>query len=155
MTDLATYGIIDIMKKCFECEKTEDQIEIHDHHVVPRSMGGVKTIPLCYVCHAIVHDRSAVSIKELTKAALQNKKSRGYRVGTLPFGFTSEEDGKLVEDTTEQAIIQLVHAARNPVGGRRAAWRIIAEQLNANGYTNRLGNSWTKQNTYNVFRNRV
>jgi hypothetical protein len=37
---------------CFECGCDEN---IHDHHVVPKSKGGTKTIPLCSNCHSIVH----------------------------------------------------------------------------------------------------
>ena len=29
------------MKKCFECEATED---LQEHHVVPKSRGGTKTV---------------------------------------------------------------------------------------------------------------
>jgi hypothetical protein len=40
------------MKTCFECgrEATEN------HHVIPKSLGGTKTIPLCTICHMKVHD---------------------------------------------------------------------------------------------------
>lgn len=36
---------------CFECGKPAE----HRHHVVPRSLGGTKTIPLCTPCHRKVH----------------------------------------------------------------------------------------------------
>jgi 5-methylcytosine-specific restriction endonuclease McrA len=39
--------------KCFECGSTEN---IHYHHVVPKSKGGTQMIPLCAICHSIVHD---------------------------------------------------------------------------------------------------
>lgn len=39
------------MKKCFEC----GEIATEDHHVIPRVMGGTKTIPLCTQCHMKVH----------------------------------------------------------------------------------------------------
>lgn len=38
--------------KCFECESDK---EIQQHHVIPKSLGGIKTIPLCLSCHNIVH----------------------------------------------------------------------------------------------------
>tara|TARA_R110000803_G_scaffold94110_10_gene161632 strand:- start:1995 stop:2321 length:327 start_codon:yes stop_codon:yes gene_type:complete len=40
-------------KTCFECGSTEN---IEKHHVVPRSKGGKKTIPLCARCHDKVHE---------------------------------------------------------------------------------------------------
>ena len=42
------------MKKCFECEATED---VQEHHVVPASRGGTQTIPLCSSCHGKAHGR--------------------------------------------------------------------------------------------------
>ena len=139
------------MKKCFECEKTEDQIEVHDHHVVPRSMGGVKTIPLCYVCHAIVHDRSAVSIKELTKAALQNKKSRGERVGTIPYGFKMGEGSKLVECPHAQDVLSMVRNFR----ADKMTWDQITIELNTQGIYNRKGQPWNKSNLWQCCKNKI
>ena len=40
--------------KCFECEATKD---LQEHHVVPRSRGGTKTITLCHSCHMKAHGR--------------------------------------------------------------------------------------------------
>jgi hypothetical protein len=42
---------------CFECSSDQD---IHQHHVVPKSRGGTKTIPLCRYCHHLVHDMSVL-----------------------------------------------------------------------------------------------
>jgi hypothetical protein len=44
------------MKKCYECETTED---LQEHHVVPRSRGGIKTVTLCYECHMKAHGRDS------------------------------------------------------------------------------------------------
>ena len=49
-------------KICFECGKPSDI----DHHVIPRSKGGTKTVPLCNKCHSIVHDAKLISIAELS-----------------------------------------------------------------------------------------
>lgn len=38
---------------CYECGNPAD----HLHHVVPRSLGGNKTLPLCSKCHSMVHGR--------------------------------------------------------------------------------------------------
>lgn len=42
---------------CFECDSTEN---IHQHHVIPRSLGGTKTIPLCGSCHGQAHGLNGV-----------------------------------------------------------------------------------------------
>lgn len=37
--------------KCYDCDNEAK----HKHHVVPKSKGGTKTIPLCEDCHSKVH----------------------------------------------------------------------------------------------------
>ncbi len=141
------------MKRCFECEKTEDQIEMHDHHVVPKSRGGTKTIPLCYACHAVVHDKKAVSIKELTKAALKKKRENGLRYsGKIPFGYMEGHNKKLIENPEEQLILSTVRDLRLK---KRKTWKSTAEILNDRGLTNRAGGKWKKENLYRIFRNKI
>jgi len=140
------------MKRCFECEKTEGQIEIHDHHVVPKSRGGTKTIPLCYVCHGIVHDKRAVSIKELTKAALKKKREKGFRTGTIPWGYSAGKDKRLIINPEEQHILSIV---RNLRLKEIKAWKSIAESLNEQGITNRAGRNWSAQNLWIIFKDKI
>lgn len=139
------------MKRCFECEKTEDQIEMHDHHVVPKSRGGTKTIPLCYVCHAVVHDKRAVSTKELTKAALKKKKEKGFRTGTVPWGFSAGRDKRLIINPEEQRIISMIKDLRS----NEKSWNSIAKSLNQQGITNRAGRNWSAQNLWIIFKNKI
>jgi ribosome-binding protein aMBF1 (putative translation factor) len=40
---------------CFECGANSN---IHQHHVVPKTLGGKKTIPLCGACHGKVHNKN-------------------------------------------------------------------------------------------------
>jgi uncharacterized protein YerC len=40
---------------CFECGGTE---HIHQHHIIPKSLGGTKTIPLCNDCHGKAHGKT-------------------------------------------------------------------------------------------------
>jgi transposase-like protein len=65
---------------CFECSLPSD----HDHHVVPRSKGGTRTVPLCAVCHAKVHGLKTMWSSELTKAALARAKTLGRVAGRRP-----------------------------------------------------------------------
>ena len=59
---------------CFECGAPATE----RHHVVPASLGGTKTIPLCGECHAKVHDISngerRNQLRELTKNSLTKRK---------------------------------------------------------------------------------
>jgi hypothetical protein len=65
-------------KLCFECGIDG---EIHNHHVVPKSKGGTKTVPLCTICHGKIHDRNFLNHKQLTIQGLANAKKRGVKLG--------------------------------------------------------------------------
>jgi len=65
-------------KQCFECESTN---ELHEHHVVPRSLGGTKTIPLCVTCHGKVHGMDFTNHKNLILKGLQRARKKGVRLG--------------------------------------------------------------------------
>jgi 5-methylcytosine-specific restriction endonuclease McrA len=58
------------MEKCFECGNSATE----NHHVIPKSLGGTKTVPLCSSCHMKVHGldgtRRAESHVENTKRGL-------------------------------------------------------------------------------------
>ena len=45
-----------VIGTCFECGNAAHC----KHHVVPESLGGTKTVPLCLVCHGKVHERDFV-----------------------------------------------------------------------------------------------
>ena len=53
---------------CFNCGKKAE----HEHHVVPKSLGGLKTVPLCLECHQKIHGKKLGS-GYLTKYALMKK----------------------------------------------------------------------------------
>jgi hypothetical protein len=67
------------MKLCFECGKESD----HEHHVVPRLVGGTKTIPLCSGCHGLAHGfEGREGHRQLTILGLQKAKERGVKLGS-------------------------------------------------------------------------
>jgi hypothetical protein len=87
---------------CFNCGAPAS----HQHHVVPRSLGGVATVPLCHDCHGKAHGKASGfrDTKELTKAALAVLRARGEVSNHAPFGYRA--DGvRLVADEAEQAVI--------------------------------------------------
>ena len=63
---------------CFNCG---DAGPVHHHHVVPRSLGGIATVPLCPACHGKAHgrERGFRNTSELTRAALGRLKASGVR----------------------------------------------------------------------------
>jgi len=92
------------MSACFECGEAAE----HDHHVVPRSRGGTKTVPLCGPCHAKAHDMDCATL------AAEGKGSNGDWRATMqwdprvdpPFGYSVDEAGRLTEAPDEQASIR-------------------------------------------------
>jgi ribosome-binding protein aMBF1 (putative translation factor) len=71
--------------ECFECGSTEG---IEQHHIIPRSLGGTKTIPLCFRCHSKVHDdlgRKDVHSR-LIKEGIQKKRNENDGVWGRPNG---------------------------------------------------------------------
>lgn len=56
---------------CFECGNPAD----HEHHVIPKSKGGTKTVSLCRECHSLVHDSKLVLMSRLSELAKQKLRS--------------------------------------------------------------------------------
>jgi DNA invertase Pin-like site-specific DNA recombinase len=82
------------------------------------------------------------AIGERTRDAMQHKRSKGERVGTIPFGFRLSGDGALLEeDTAEQGILGRMRSLR----ASGFTTRQIATELNAQGYSTRRGGAWRHQ----------
>ncbi len=76
------------------------------------------------------------AIGERTRDALQHKKSKGERVGKVPFGFDVAGDGvSLIPNAREQEVIGLIRRLR----GDGHSLREIAAELNAQGITRKQG----------------
>jgi hypothetical protein len=119
---------------CFECGGVPD----HNHHVVPRSLGGTRTVPLCGPCHARAHGldgKTWADHRALTRKALQDKKAKGEAAGNAPFGYSADADGRLVVNAAEQAVIARVKALR----AAGVSFRAIARDLEAAGVVGRTG----------------
>jgi len=70
------------MKKCFECEATED---LQEHHVVPRSRGVTKTVTLFNSCHQKAHGRdgNGLNHSRLTKEGLERARKKALAEGRV------------------------------------------------------------------------
>tara|TARA_S200002703_G_C3677964_1_gene208212 strand:- start:176 stop:607 length:432 start_codon:yes stop_codon:yes gene_type:complete len=126
--------------KCFECDSTES---IHQHHVVPRSLGGERTVPLCGVCHSLVHSANLIKTNVLTKSALNKRKSKGLSYGATPYGYKSLDGyratNKVMEvDAYEQSVINDIVAKRK--AGQTL--REIASDLNERSIKPKRGKQW-------------
>jgi DNA invertase Pin-like site-specific DNA recombinase len=76
-----------------------------------------------------------------TKAALKAKRARGYRAGTVPFGYVADAAGKLSTHDGEQRVLSLVRELR----GAGFTLQAIADELNVQGFTTRKGTAWRHQ----------
>ena len=65
---------------CFECGKTAE----HNHHIIPKVLGGTRTVPLCTDCHGLVHDRNITRHSELQKKGIAKAKEEGKYKGRKP-----------------------------------------------------------------------
>ena len=78
-------------------------------------------------------------IGERTRDALQAKKARGERVGTVPFGYQLAADGVALEESpAEQRVLHTLRDLR----GQGHTLRTIADELNQQGFTTRNGSPW-------------
>ena len=114
------------LDECFECGTKED---IQNHHVVPRIKGGKKTIPLCNICHGIVHGRkngihkNPLTMSELVKEGQKKAREKGIYIGR-PNGSKETKD-KFFSKHTE--IIKLI--------SKGYSQRLIANKLNVSPKT--------------------
>ncbi len=93
------------MDKCFECEKEAE----HYHHVVPKVLGGTKTIPLCNYCHGLVHDRDFTHHKNLTKNGIQKLKISNKKFSRYPpYGYYFDDEDNIIKEDKEQIILNKI-----------------------------------------------
>jgi hypothetical protein len=131
---------------CFECGAPA----VHQHHVVPRSLGGTRTVPLCLDCHGKVHGRR-MAAPELVRKGLASAKARGVLMGAAhPNGCRLSKDAS-AKGPRAAAAKRSVRArdAYADLAPRVAGWRAeglslraIAARLDAAGQTTRGGKAW-------------
>lgn len=129
---------------CFECGREAE----YDHHVVPRSQGGLQTVPLCSRCHALVHGYpEKMTSAHLTRAALSYKKANGKKTGGYcPYGYQVDQEGRLVQDQVESQVVDLI------LESWEKGWNysVIARHINNKGHRTKLGKQWRAQQVKNV-----
>ena len=138
------------MKKCFECGATND---IQDHHVVPRSRGGTKTVPLCYTCHMKAHGRDSrgMNHKKLTKAALAQAKLKGVLLGSnIPSVKLAAEEGKSAKGTRTITRLTSVFLRIRKEGFTTG--QAMADTLNNRGILSASGKPWTRSTARSMWK---
>ena len=144
------------LQKCWECEITG--VELQDHHPVPRSRGGKKTIPLCLACHSKAHhENKNMASSKLKKEGIARKKAEAKRKG-IPWRWGNPSITKSCQPLGEALrkenakkynnhIIELVNKI-NP--NYNMTFSQIAEELNNIGSTTRRGQKWNQKNLQRV-----
>lgn len=100
------------MKKCFECNSKK---RLHNHHVVPRVLGGTNTVVLCEKCHGLVHSRK-MNTQALTLKAMDKKRKNNVVIsGKIPFGFkvSKADPSKMIKVPRQQKIIKEIVRRKN------------------------------------------
>lgn len=97
---------------------------------------------------AVLAEFERDQISERTSTAMAHKKSKGERVGTVPFGFKLLEDGKtLVREEREQAVIELMELLR----GSGFSYGAVADLLNRKSVrTKKRGAKWQGTTVRNI-----
>jgi len=119
---------------CFECG---GQAEFN-HHVVPKSKGGTKTVKLCAKCHGDAH-YSGMSRSSLTRDALKMKKIRHERVGGVPYGYRLSCNGVNIEPCNEEIEAIIEAKVLHNLG---FSLRKIGAELKRQGYLSRSGKTY-------------
>ena len=134
---------------CWECNSTYD---IQFHHVVPKSLGGTKTLPLCAKCHGKVHGTNKIGCSELTKRGLQHLKAEGVTLGGEALGWTRTEEtdteGRRIVCKVESEALAVARILELRTEGR-TLWA-IADTLTAEGHKTKRGGRWHPQTVANV-----
>lgn len=128
---------------CFECGVQAD----HAHHVVPRVLGGTKTVNLCLKCHAKVHSMEKMAHPILIKRGLAKRRAKGmYNGGSIRYGKKVVDD-YFFDCSEEIKIIRMIHDLQ-----KDHCLREIVDILNKKKITRR-GHLWNKDTVWRVLKN--
>jgi len=131
---------------CFECGFTDG---VHEHHVVPKSLGGTKTVPLCESCHGKVHGIDFTNHGELTRLGLQAAKARGVVLGnrtnldSVRFSDTTQARAKHIETSKARNSDMRGVLEGLKVRYPDSSLRQLASKLNEAGYLTARGKEFT------------
>lgn len=121
--------------KCFECGARAE----YQHHVVPRSLGGTKKVPLCEMCHGKIHGVKMVRSSTLIKKVMLDLRSKNKRIsGKVPYGYDLI-GSDLVENVYEQSGIKTMMELRRD----GLSLRKIASELSSKGIRTKSGAEWS------------
>lgn len=96
---------------------------------------------------AVLSEFERDQVSERTSAALQHKKAKEERTGSIPYGFKLAMDNvKLLKDKAEQVMIALCKEFKE----QGLSLRKIAAKLLEQGFKNRVGSAFNAQSIKNI-----
>lgn len=99
---------------------------------------------------AVLAEFERDQVAERTRLALSYKRSRGERVGCVPYGYVLGADGvKLTPEPGEQVIVGMIHSLRR---GEGYSYRQIADALNESGVPTKGGRPWQFSTVKSILR---
>lgn len=98
---------------------------------------------------AVLAEFEKDQVAERTKSALQHKRAKGERVGTVPFGFDLADDGiTLIPNPDEQATVETIRELRES----GESFEHIAAVLTASGRKTKQGKTrWVHTSVRSIF----
>lgn len=124
--------------RCFECDEPAEV----EHHVVPRSRGGTRTVPLCGRCHGRAHhtDRNMSPV-----ALIRDRVAQGKPHGRTPFGYRVE-NGRYVPVEWQMRVLALMERMRREGVSTTA----VADALNRWGVPTQHGRRWRDAGVWKI-----
>lgn len=135
-------------EECFECGEPATE----DHHVIPQSLGGTKTVPLCGPCHDRVHDggwKRRDSHSSLTREGLKRARERGVVLGSTKIE-EAQAKSREVQTAKADAFATNIFQTISPLRDKGYTFLQIAEYLNTNGIATARGGDWHTSSVRNV-----
>ena len=130
--------------KCFECEEKAE----YDHHVVPKVLGGTKTVPLCDKCHSKIHQLDLIGVRALTTEGLRQRQLRQQRVGEIPYGWDLKDKDNLSPNPEEQKVIKIITLLKEK---HHLSYGKITQFLNNQGIKSKQGKTWHPKVTRSIY----
>jgi hypothetical protein len=122
--------------KCWECEI--QGVPLHNHHPVPKSRGGTKTIPLCELCHSKAHHReNNMATSALTKEGLKRAKAKGVQLGNPKWGDALPTAWSNNKQNADDFALSMEPIIKGITDAGATTYQDIANALNARGIKTR------------------
>lgn len=136
---------------CFECGKEATE----NHHVIPQSLGGTKTVPLCGGCHSLVHGgyfKRRDDHIELTKEGLKRAKERGVVLGNQTNLKEAQSKGHVtIKSKAMDFALQIITHLENHLA-TGATYEVMTDYLNSEGIPAARNGKWQTSTVFTIIK---